>query len=280
MAERELTDVFTEVLGDDEPPLAGVGAMLTTVRRARRRRNVVLAAGSTVAAAVLVVGAVATVPALAGLAGTPGGHTRGAAATGGNASATTGAPRASEQLASPTPLPKNWDAAAKQVLTALQAAVPDGYTTPSADTVTKGDVHYQVRGTQLVPIAERQGSTGRSLIASTDIYRGDTAGALSVNVSEDDQAPPSDLCAARITHQGTEDSCDVVTAADGTKVRVASRTIDQSHHIRYATCFHTGWTVSVQESQFGLDPNRTSLAALPMNAQQLADFATNPAFTR
>ena len=279
MTERELTDVFTQVIGDDEPPLTGSGTMLTLARRARRRRSVVLAAGSTVATAAVVVGAVATVP---GLVGAPAGHTVIDTAHGG-ASTPTGVSsgsRTSKPSASPTPSKKDVEASAKRLLAALEVAVPRGYTIPTKDTVSEGGVQYEVRGTQVVPGADRMGSTGQSMNANTDIYLGAAAGSITVTVSDDDQSVPSDLCAAKIIHQGIESGCSVVTAADGTKVRVASRDLGSHGQIRYATCFHPGWTVTAQEMQTGMTPGRGTLPELPMSEQQLADFATNPGFTR
>jgi hypothetical protein len=290
MTDTEMKDLFQRVLEDPGPPLAGTDRVLGAARRTARRRRAGTAVACSALAAVAVAGAAVGVPALAG-ALTPAGHhaagSGGTSPTGSASGATnsgppTGGPSPSHSDVAHESIPATPQGKADRMLAALLAAVPAGYTTPTTDTASDANgQRYEVRGTQVMPTSQTGENNGKGwhLDASTDVYRGDQAGAVAVTVTDNDQpVPDGDVCQLQIQHQGSgEQSCQTVMVS-GTRVRVSVRDLGQYGKIWYATVFTDGWTTQVQEGQNGLRPGSALLATLPYTPQQLAQLAMNPAF--
>jgi hypothetical protein len=284
MTDTEMKDLFQRVLDDPGPPLAGTDRVLGAARRTARRRRAGTAVACSALAAVAVAGAAVGVPALAGALTPTGHHAAGSGGTSGttNSAPPTGGPSPDQSDVASQSTPATPQGKADRMLAALLAAVPAGYTTPTTDTASDANgQQYEVRGTQVMPTSQTGENNGKGwhLNASTDVYRGDQAGAVAVTVTDNDQpVPDGDVCQLQIQHQGSgEQSCQTVMVS-GTRVRVSVRDLGQYGKIWYATVFTDGWTTQVQEGQNGLRPGSALLATLPYTPQQLAQLAMNPAF--
>jgi hypothetical protein len=117
------------------------------------------------------------------------------------------------------------------------------------------------------------GSLPHSVNASTDVYRDGRQASVTVQVA--DSAPPADLCAAEIEHQGTENGCRVATATNGAQVRLAWRDIPTYGRIWYATRYYAHRSVTVQQSPGGMNPHLSSYGAV-WDEAAVVEVAANP----
>jgi hypothetical protein len=287
MTDNQVKELFRRVLDEPGPPVATSGEVLGGARRTARRRRTGAVVACSALAVVAVVGAAVGVPALAGGL-TPVGGT----AAGDSGTVTSPAPTSSgsSRPGASTPpgdvahesTPTTNQGKADRMLTALLAAVPAGYTTPTTGTVSDANgQRYEVRGTQVLRASETGENNGQGwhLNASTDVYRGDQAGAVAVTITDHSQpVPDGDICALSIQHQGSgEQSCQTVMVGD-TRVRVSVRDLGQAGQIWYATVFRDGWTTQVQEGHHGMRPGSAMLTTLPYTPRQLAQLAMSRAF--
>ncbi|GII25285.1 hypothetical protein [Planosporangium mesophilum] len=280
----EIKVVFGQLLDVAAPPLPPVDAVLIRVRRAARRRNALRAAVGA-AVGITVVGLTA-VAALGGVAAyrMPGGDRVGGA--GPTASSRTPGPAVSPAPStSPVPDPPmiggsksdpGYERAAA-LYRVLLSVVPAGYSTPDTDLARVPDGNAYVRGVQAT---ERDPVVGMEYYAGFDVYRDGRGGALSVHLApRSGPAPTGDLCQQTVVHQGTDENCQVLKTADGTRVRVSWRSISGHGRIYYATRYYDDAEVMVQQSQTCiLWPSYQILASPVFSEAALAEVAAKPEF--
>jgi hypothetical protein len=160
----------------------------------------------------------------------------------------------------------------------LLTVVPAGYSTPETDTARGPDGDAYVRGVQAFENDPVIGGTQYN--ASFDVYRDGRGGALSVHLApRSGAAPTGDLCQQKVVHQGTDENCQVLKTADGTRVRVSWRAIPDHGRIYYATRYYDGAEVMVQQSQTCiLWPSYPILTSPVFSEAALAEVAAKPEF--
>jgi hypothetical protein len=275
MNEHDVKDVFDQVLDTARRPGADREAMLTLAHRARRRRTVAWA-GSAGATAVVIAGVATLAISNLSQAGTGQAFDPGQAP--GQAAVVTAPPT--------TPAPRTDQQYGEDILAALPSLMPAGFTVPTQDTITTEDgTTIRVRGIQVtppttgmdgqpIPTGGVLGSLPHGVTAYVDVYRDNKQAAVTVTVT--DSAPPADLCAADIGHQGTADNCQVSTASNGAQVRLAWRDVPDYGRIWYATKFYPTRSVTVQQMPNGMDPNKSGWGDI-WNEAALIEVAVSPA---
>jgi hypothetical protein len=203
MHNNDVRDLLVRVLDEAGPPPASREEMIAAGRRARNHRRRWWAGGVALAAVAAVAAMTQVVPA-------PGGP--------GTVSAPgTVSERSPGTVKSPTgravsKIPEVQQERANQMLAALIAAIPAGYTTPAP-----GDPHRFAR-------VEGWQQTGWLYSISTEVYREGKVGRMQVSSFTDYGLPgTNDPCAAAYEATGSYDGCTVLTAVTGAPVAVSWR---------------------------------------------------------
>src|SRR5579859_881295 len=248
MSDNDLRGLFVSVLDQAPPPLPSREEMVAAGRRDRIRRRGWWAVG---------VGAAAVVAIAAGTVVVP--------ATGGSRAA--GAPGVAK---SPSRRPVSHVPAAQwqragQLLAALAARVPAGYTTPPASTRGPSSPFTSVDGWQ---------ATGWLYTAAIEVDRDGRAGTVRVfSFTDYGPAGTDDACAAAYQAGGSYDGCTVLAAADGTPVGVSWRGNGTGRDLQ-AVWVHDDRAVVVEELPYGLGGSgRPALTTPPFTEQEVADLS-------
>ena len=169
---------------------------------------------------------------------------------------------------------------AREMLRVLVSRVPSGYTTPETeiiDGVVDGKpVQIMVKLVQV--FRTRDGSV--SYHASTDVYRGEQGGNLSVNAVAGPGASPvtDDPCATLgQPHQGVDEGCHVVTASNGLKVRLSSSARGGSR-IYHAEVAYQDVTVFAGQTLLGGVALKEPLPGPFLSERDFAELVALPAF--
>ncbi|HTJ33042.1 MAG TPA: hypothetical protein VL738_07410 [Dactylosporangium sp.] len=272
MHDNDVRDLFARVVDKAGPLPASREEMVAAGRRARNHRRrwwaggVALVAVAAVAATtqvVLVPGASDTVSA----PGTPSAPGTSSARSPGVAKSPTGRPVSK--------IPEAQQQRADQMLAALIAAIPAGYTTPAPGATPAA-------GRPLIRYAFVQGwqQTGWRYTISTEVYRDGKAGMVRVH-SFTDYGPPgtNDPCAAAYQAAGSYDGCTVLTATTGTPVAVSWRGgSGKVPREVQATWVADDRAVSVEQGPGPQQPGFGMLTQPVFTDQELADLAVLPDF--
>jgi len=257
---NDVKDLFNRVLDTDAPrPVASRDAMLAVAHRAAARRRTRRTAAACAAAAFVIAAAVGVPRWLP--AGTDG-------VTTGRDPGVTASPSSPAPPSTVTP-----ERHAESMLKALLKRVPAEFTTPTTPTAT--DQNGVPRRTNESHVMDGQTP---QLFAITDVYSGTKAGSTSVLVQFGLGAPPAgDLCVTGRPSHHAEQGCKVVTAANGTRIRVSWRGLPQIGRIDYAARFYQGGSVVVQQAPTLMDSRTTPIGRI-FSEQAIADVAADPEF--
>ncbi|WP_432830079.1 hypothetical protein [Dactylosporangium sp. CA-092794] len=280
MSNDDVRDLLVRVLGEAGPPPPSREAMIAAGRRARNHRRrwwaggVALAAVAAVAATIQVVpvsGAPGTVSAPSASAGPGTASAPGTSAAPGTSGAASPGVAKSPTGRAVSKIPEAQQQRADQMLAALIAAIPAGYTTPAPGNPRTRSA--RVEGWQ---------QTGWLYLVSTEVYRDGKVGAVRVS-SFTDYGPPgtNDPCAAAYQAAGSYDGCTVLTAVTGTPVAVTWRggSGKVPREVR-ATWVADDRAVSLEQLPNGTDrePIGSMLDQPVFTDQELADLAVSPDF--
>ncbi|WP_238006449.1 hypothetical protein KZZ52_16045 [Dactylosporangium sp. AC04546] len=268
MHDNDVRDLFARVVDEAGPLPVSREEMVAAGRRARNHRRrwwvggVALAAVAAVAATIQVV-PVPGAPVAVGASGTSGAPLTSGARSPGVAKSPTGRPVSK--------IPEAQQQRANQMLAALIAAIPAGYTTPAAGNPRTRSA--RVEGWQ---------QTGWLYLVSTEVYRDGKVGAVRVS-SFTDYGPPgtNDPCAAALQAAGSYDGCTVLTAVTGTPVAVSWRGgSGKAPRVVRATWVADDRAVSVEQLPQGTSgqPGGGMLDQPVFTDQELADLAGSPDF--
>jgi hypothetical protein len=270
MHDNDVRDLFARMVGEAGPLPVSREEMVAAGRRARNRRRRWWAGGVALAAVAAVAASTQVVPApgASGTVSAPGtSSARGTSSAPGTSSAR-GPGVARSPSGRPVSIPEAQQQRANQMLDALIAAIPAGYTTPAP-----GNPHTRsarVKGWQ---------QTGWLYLISTEVYRDGKVGMVHVS-SFTDYGPPgtNDPCAAAYQAAGSHDGCTVLTATTGTPVAVSWRggSGKVPREVR-ATWVADDRAVSVQQVPGGQTGGRM-LDQPVFTDQELADLAVSPDF--
>ena len=278
MHDNDVRDLFARVVGEAGPLPVSREEMVAAGRRARNHRRRWWAGGVALAAVAAVAATTQVVP-VPGASGTV--SAPGTTGTPGNVSAPgTVSARSPGVTKSPTgravsTIPEAQQQRANQMLAALIAAIPAGYTTPAPGATPAA-------GRPLTRYAQVEGwqQTGWLYLVGTEVYRDGKAGMVRVD-SYTDYGPPgtNDPCAAAYQAAGSYDGCTVLTAVTGTPVAVSWRggsgTVPRE--VR-ATWVADDRAVSVEQGPGAQQPGFGMLTQPVFTDQELADLAVLPDF--
>nr|BFE59485.1 hypothetical protein GCM10020063_040110 [Dactylosporangium thailandense] len=278
MHDNDVRDLLARVIGEDGPRPASREEMVAAGRRARNRRRRWWAGGVALAA----VAAVAAMTQVGPVSGAPGtvAAPRTSGAPGTVSAPSTTSARSPGVAKSPTgravsKIPEAQQQRADQMLAALIAGIPAGYTTPAPGATPAAGKPLTRYG-----LVEGWQQTGWRYEVGTEVYRDGKAGMVRVS-SFTDYGPPgtNDPCAAAYQAVGSYNGCTVLTATTGTPVAVSWRggSGKVPREVR-ATWVADDRAVSVEQGPGPQQPGLGILDQPVFTDQELADLAVSPDF--